>query len=586
MTTLFQLVAGLLVIAAVASRGATEGKPAPEPNDPRRAALLKAGYTEVPLTSDPKNLNVFVGGAIESEKVKFQLDSGARETAIDVKLAKAAKLTLGAETTAPAIGGESTARQTSFFKMSIGPVDIGKDWEWFDGEVVDLSRLPGSPQAVLGLEILGTRGAVIDYPNRTLYLRPPLVSAWPRYSGTWEVTSWHEEGAARKLDPKAPPTFKFADQRLKITDGAITREFDMFLWPNAECDSVLFYNYGRKNPEPAAAGGLVSFKNGTMTACMILKPQKQNKNMPIPPDFAAPKGSGRVLLELKRTAPNDEKPADPLRELLTKQGYTAVPMESTLGGGRVVAARTGKHDLRLIVDTGCSFTAFDSAKLKKWGGKVQGRVDIVGFAGKATGDIVLLNSLRVGEYDTLRAWGGVECVGTDLSNINTLFQQHKFKPIDGLLGNLTLHNGSAVIDFHTNTLYLRPLKDTLWPKLEGKWKGVAQEMDGQRAKYADAVAPTLEFKDGRYFYSAFGQSKEWGFHVQEYGPHYRAGLFDPKADGPKDDARYDSGFIFKLADGTLTLVRVIDAAKAKEEPFEFAAPKASGLVLMEFVRAK
>jgi len=372
-----------------------------------------------------------------------------------------------------------------------------------------------------------------------------------------------------------------------MTDGGMTREFDMFLWPNAECDSVLFYRSGRKNPEPPAAGGLISFKDGTMTACMILNPQKQNEGAPIPPEFAAPKGGGRVLLELKRTVPGDEKPADPLRELLTKQGYTAVPMESMPGGGCLVSARTGKHDLRLIVDTGCSFTVFDSAKLKKWSGKVKGRSDdIVGFAGKANGDIVLLNSLRVGEYDTLRAWGGVECIGTDLSNINTLFQQHKLKPIDGLLGNLPHHNGSAVIDFHTNTLYLRPLKNTLWPKLEGKWKGVAQEQDGQRAKYADAVAPTLEFKDGRYIYSAFGGSKEYGFHVQEYGPHYRVGLFDPKADGPTDEAGYTSGFIFKLADGKLTLVMGIDAAKAKEEPTEFAAPKGSGLVLIEFERLK
>jgi uncharacterized protein (TIGR03067 family) len=575
-----------LSAALLGSPVRAEDKPAAKPEHPRRAALVKAGYTAVPITYDPKNLFFFADGAIESEKVKFLLDSGARETVIDVKLAKAAKLELGAETPIQGIGGMATARKTSFSKMDIGPVDIGKDWAWLDGEVVDLSRWPGSPQAILGIEILGTRGAVIDYPNRTLYLRPPLVSAWPRYSGTWEVTSWQEEGVARKLDPKAPPTFKFADQRLKITDGAETREFDMFLWPNFECDSVLFYNYGRKNPEPEAAGGLVSFKDGTMTACMILNPQKPGEGPPIPTEFAAAKGSGRVLLELKRTAPGDGKPADPLRELLTKQGYTAVPMESMPGGGRVVAARTGKHDLRLMVDTGCSFSVFDSAKLKKWGGKVQGRADGVGFGGKASGDIVQLNSLRVGEYDTLRAWGGVECFGTDLSNINTFFQQHKLKPVDGMLGNLTLHNGSAVIDFHTNTLYLRPLKDTLWPKLEGKWKGVAQETDGKRAKYADAVAPTVEFKDGRYFYSALGQTKEWGFHMQEYGPHYRVGLFDPKADGPADDAGYTSGFIFKLADGKLTMVMAIDPTKAKEEPFEFAAPKDSGLVLMEFERAK
>jgi uncharacterized protein (TIGR03067 family) len=293
-----------------------------------------------------------------------------------------------------------------------------------------------------------------------------------------------------------------------------------------------------------------------------------------------------VLLELKRTAPADEKPADPLRELLTKQGYNAVPMESMPGGVRVVAARTGKHDLRLAVDTGCSMTTFDSAGLKKWGGKSEERIEVKGWGGKSSGQMSLLRSLQVGEYDTLKAWGGTECIATDISPINTLFQQHKLKPIDGMLGNLTLHNGSAVIDFHTNTLYLRPLKDTLWPKLEGKWKGVAQQMDGVRGKYPATVAPTVEFKGGRYIYSSAGQSKDYGFHVQEYGPHYRVGLFDPKADGPTGKSGYDSGFIFKLTDGKLTIVMIVDSTKAKEEPFEFAAPRGSGLVLIEYERAK
>lgn len=576
-----------LLTALLAGVAVQSGRADDKPDDPRRAALLKAGYTAVPLTYEPKNLCFFVDGTIEAEKVKFFVDSGARVTAIDAKVAKAAKLELGEETSSPALGGVSTTRQTAYSKMNIGPVDIGKDWAWLDGEVGDVSRMVGSPQAVLGIEILGTRGAVIDYPNRTLYLRPPLVSAWPRFSGTWEVTSWQEEGAARKLDPKAPPTFKFADQRLKFTDGAETREFDMFLWPNYECDSVLFYNYGRKKPEPPAAGGLVSFKDGTMTACMMLNPVKREEGYPIPTEFAAPKGSGRVLLELKRTAAADEKPADPLRELLTKQGYTAVPMESMPGGGRVVAARTGKDDLRLIVDTGCSMTTFESTGLKKWGVKPGERIEGKGWGGKFTGEISVLHSLRVGEYDTRRAWGGTECIGTDLSHINTLFQQHKLKPIDGFLGNLTLHNGSAVIDFHTNTLYLRPLKDTLWPKLEGKWKGVAQEFDGQRSPFREGRPPTLEFKDGRMLYSSVKEIRDWGFHLQEYGPHYRAGLFDPKADGPTNDGGYESGCIVKLADGDkFTMLLVVDPTKAKEEPTEFAAPKGSGLVLMEFERAK
>ena len=586
-TPLFRLVAGLLVVAAAASRGASQDKPAPEPNDPRRSVLIKAGYTAVPLTYNPKNFCFFVDGAIDTEKVKFFIDSGFGQTVIDTKVAKALKLELGKETTSQGIGGKWTGRATDFNGMRIGQYDTGKDWSGLEAEAGDLSGWKSAPGAVIGMYILDPLAAVIDYHARTLYLRPPLVSAWPRLADTWEVTSWQEDGAPRKLDPKAPPLFTFANQRLKVTDGGTTREFDISFGPNDEGDYLVLRRYGREKPEAAAAGGRIRIKDGRMTACMRLH-VKKGEELAMPTEFAAPKGSGLVLLELEQTTPaaDRKKPVDPLREMLVKEGYTAVPLDRQPDGSRRLAARTGKHDLRLILDTGCSLATFDTAALKKWGGKVSSRADFEGLGNKSQGDLSILGDLRIGDYDTKRSWGGVECFGTDLADLNKVLTESKRKPIDGLLGNLTLHNGSAVIDYHTNTLYLRPLKDTLWPKLEGKWKGVAQEMDGRRGRYADANAPTVEFKDGRYMYSSRVETKEWAFHVQEYGPHYRVGLFDPKADGPPAGEGYPAGFIFKLLDGTLTVVMVIDPAKAKGEPTEFAAPRGSGLVLIEFVRAK
>ena len=90
----------------------------------------------------------------------------------------------------------------------------------------------GVPGGVLGMGVLDPWAAVVDYPARALYLRPPLTTAWPRLAGTWTVTNWQEDGAARKLDPKAPPTFTFADRRLKLTDGGQTREYAIRLVPS------------------------------------------------------------------------------------------------------------------------------------------------------------------------------------------------------------------------------------------------------------------------------------------------------------------------------------------------------------------
>ena len=58
--------------------GAEDKPPAQpaNPSDARRAALVRAGYTHVPLTPDPRQLSFFVDGAIGPEKMKFSSTAG------------------------------------------------------------------------------------------------------------------------------------------------------------------------------------------------------------------------------------------------------------------------------------------------------------------------------------------------------------------------------------------------------------------------------------------------------------------------------------------------------------------------------
>ena len=110
-----------------------------------------------------------------------------------------------------------------------------------------------------------------------------------------------------------------------------------------------------------------------------------------------------------------------------------------------------------------------------------------------------------------------------------------------------------MIDFGTNTLYLRPVKETVGPELEGKWVGVRYEFDGQKGRYAPGDG-TVEFKGGRVRFTTRDGTKEWGFHLRDEGDRYRVGLFDPGVDELADGFRYSSGGLLKLAGGTLTLV--------------------------------
>ena len=278
-----------------------------------------------------------------------------------------------------------------------------------------------------------------------------------------------------------------------------------------------------------------------------------------------------VLLELKQTAPGtaDEKRADPLRELLTHEGYTPVPMEMLPDGRRVVTARTGQHDLRLMVDTGTSKSVFDPTGLEKRDAERLGKVEADGLAGRVKVEEIHLRGLKLGAYDTRRAWVVVNGAEIDLAGFNRALAGEKQKPLQGLLGAQDLRNGSAVIDFGTNTLYLRTVRQTVGPQLEGKWVAVRYEADGQKGPYKPGDA-ALEFKGGRVRFASGGTS-EWGFHLRDEGDKYRVGLFDPEADDLTDGFKYSRCGLLKVAEGTLTVV--MEHGRIREEPTEFAAPK-------------
>jgi hypothetical protein len=205
------------------------------------------------------------------------------------------------------------------------------------------------------------------------------------------------------------------------------------------------------------------------------------------------------------------------------------------------------------------------------------------FGGQVKGDWIRFRGLTFGGYDTRRSFAMVNGFGVDLSGMNKILTEQKLPPFHGLLGNLDLLSGSAVIDFGTNTLYLRPVKATLWPQLEGKWVGVTWESDGQKGQHNPGDG-SVEFKDGWIrFTTPGGETKEWGFHLRDEGDRYRVGLFNPKIDELADDFKYSRHGLLKLAEGKLTLVIQQDAGK---EPTEFAAPKGSGLLLVECKRAR
>ena len=271
-----------------------QDKPA-DPADARRAALVKAGYTAVPLTLESTWLSLSANGTVGRERAKFLISGGTPDTVLDMKLAKRLNLPLGPEVAFGVGNGfaQLAARQMFAPGFTLGNYDTRRDWPNLPGVAADLSGQPGSPQGMLGNDFLDPWGAVIDFPSRTLYLRPPITPMWPRLAGVWEVTSWHEDGADRKLDPKAPAKFTFADRRLKVVMGGQTREYAIRFKPDDRGDMILMID-PKQDGKPfteadLVGGGLIKVKDGQMTLCAL---SQSGQARELPEEFAAPKGSG------------------------------------------------------------------------------------------------------------------------------------------------------------------------------------------------------------------------------------------------------------------------------------------------------
>ena len=586
-----------LLVAFVAAFFVPDGraadKPPGKPDDARRAALLKAGYTAVPLIFDPQDLFFYVDGTAGTERVTFFLDSGQNATVLADKVAKKLKLQPGEAYRAMGADGLWTGRRVAVPGLTFGTFDTRTDYPaGVNAVAADGLRLGGSGRAdgLIGGGLLDVYGAVVDYPGRTLYLRSPLKAAWPRLAGTWEVTSRQEDGGVPPPNPENARTFEFVGGRLKLTDrGGKTTEFVPHL-ANPREDGG--YELGLLDPadegKPFAGfdtAGLLKVDGGKLTVCWVADAEKAKGVLPT--EFAAPKGSGYALLELKRTspAPADPAPADPLRDLMAKEGYTAVPLERDVEGKRMAAARVGTEDLRLMVDTGANLSWFDAAGLKTWGAERVGAKSVEGLRAEFQAEQVHLRGLTIGGYDTRRAWRVQFAGGSDLSGLNTLLADQKRKPMHGMLGGFDLMNGSAVVDYHTDTLYLRPVKETVWPRLAGKWEGVAWEQDGREGRYAPGAA-AVEFKDGNIRFTANGKTAEWGCHLRDDGYGYRVGLFDPGADVLADGFDYVGRGIFTLAGDTILLVMEKGRGKVNEDPTEFKVERGSGLLTVEYRRAK
>ena len=134
------------------------------------------------------------------------------------------------------------------------------------------------------------------------------------------------------------------------------------------------------------------------------------------------------------------------------RGFQSVPIQVSDGYNLYVAGAINDRPARLMVDTGAYLTMLDAdfAKRAKIGG-VRTRISAQGI-GKSSGEISLavFPSLRVGSYEIKRGSATVGVLDPEAIGRGTDSE------VAGLLGVEHLAMNSAIFDFVTRTMYLRP----------------------------------------------------------------------------------------------------------------------------------
>ncbi|MDY3560603.1 retroviral-like aspartic protease family protein [Gemmata sp. JC673] len=592
-----------LVVLAISLSATADGRPKPVDHpkaDPFRQLLEKKGYVAVPLAEEEGQFTVEC--RIETETCRLLLDTGAESSSLDAAVVKKLGLRHGDEVKFVGIGGVQTGHEVSLRGLRFGDFDTRTMAHALPLRSVDLSTLNaardrrkhGRIDGLLGDGALRLGSAVIDYPNRTLYLRTPLNTLWPEVEGRWVGTSGQEDGRGRKIDPKAPPRLEFKDRALHLTDGEKRYRFGVHVRPESDRYTLVFFDPEKELAKELKyeAGGLLKVSGGKLTVCLCLDPSKAKKGEEFPDDFKTAAGSGHLLLEFQRDKPLPVGPPvaalDPLRAGLEKKSYVAVPLTEEQGGwGFIVGCTCGTESVRLLLDTGAEVSALDASAVKKLGLKPKREVIAVGTGGEQDGVEVPLRGLSIGDFDTRTTADTITFAAFDLTAMNNaLVQRRKSRPIDGLLGHAHLRVYAAVIDYSARTLYLRTPRAGLWPEVEGRWVATSGQEDGRGRKIDPKAPPRLEFKD-RALHLTDGEKRyRFGVHVLPAKNGHAMWFFNPEEELGKE-LNYQAIGLLKVADGRLTVCLCLDPATAvKGMPDDFKAPADSGRLLLEFRREK
>ena len=142
-------------------------------------------------------------------------------------------------------------------------------------------------------------------------------------------------------------------------------------------------------------------------------------------------------------------------EKVSARHYSKIKFKVTNTNHLVINAKINGEKGSFILDTGASNSCVGFDVVEQF--KLYAIDSMTLAAGAGATDMITKvshdNELTLGRWKT----NGFEIVIFDLTHVNTALKQHKSKPVDGIIGADILIKGDAIIDYSTQTLYLKKL---------------------------------------------------------------------------------------------------------------------------------
>jgi len=281
----------------------------PGPPSAAGRALTAIGYVEVPMTravgQDGFGGAFYLTIRVNDRPVRVILDTGAVHTSLDKAVVRALGLTSRHTTkTGSGIGGsEIETGVTDPVELSVGGLATQAQLGVIDFSHVNVGTdRAGMPptQGVLGDSFLALFAGVVDYSGSRLYLLPPYRQAPPELVGAWRCVREEQNGRAGpnpgrwRLDV-APGVVRLTEDDVTYTcqpqygTSATPKEIDLrFVFSG----------------QTAGYSGIFAVENRRLKLCLWTDGEVKTTR---PKTFAAPAGSGYVLLEFEPELPGGGK---------------------------------------------------------------------------------------------------------------------------------------------------------------------------------------------------------------------------------------------------------------------------------------